>query len=58
MTKTHSIYLKIKAVLKANRPGVTASEVAEEIRLSIDAESPFGGGPTGIALRQFQPVCR
>jgi PAS domain S-box-containing protein len=27
----------------------------ENIRLSIDAESPFGGGPTGIALRQRQP---
>jgi len=31
MRKNHSIDLKIKAVLKASRPGITASEVAEEI---------------------------
>jgi transposase len=31
MRKNHSIDLKIKAVLKASKPGITASEVAEEI---------------------------
>jgi len=31
MGKKHSIDLKIKAVLKASKPGVTASEVAQEI---------------------------
>ena len=31
MKKNHSIDLKIRAVLKACKPGVTASEVAEEI---------------------------
>lgn len=31
MKKNHSIDLKIKAVLKASKPGVTASEVAQEI---------------------------
>lgn len=31
MRKNHSIDLKIKAVLKASRPGITASEVAKEI---------------------------
>ena len=31
MSKNHSIDLKIKAVLKASKPGITASEVAEEI---------------------------
>lgn len=31
MAKFHSIDLKIKAVLKASRPGVLASEVADEI---------------------------
>lgn len=31
MKKKHSIDLKINAVLKASKPGITASEVAEEI---------------------------
>jgi transposase-like protein len=31
MRKNHSIDLKIKAVLKASKPGVTASEVAQEV---------------------------
>lgn len=31
MKKAHSIDLKIRAVLKASRPGITASEVAQEI---------------------------
>jgi transposase len=31
MRKNHSIDLKIKAVLKASKPGMTASEVADEI---------------------------
>lgn len=31
MRKSHSIDLKIKAVLKASKPGITASEVADEI---------------------------
>lgn len=31
MAKFHSIDLKIKAVLKASKPGVLASEVADEI---------------------------
>jgi transposase len=31
MRKNHSIDLKIKAVLKASKPGITASDVAQEI---------------------------
>ena len=31
MRKNHSVDIKIRAVLKACRPGVTASDVAEEI---------------------------
>lgn len=31
MTQKHSIDIKIKAVLKASRPGVLAADVAEEI---------------------------
>lgn len=31
MRKNHSIDIKIKAVLKASRPGIIAAEVAEEI---------------------------
>ena len=31
MKKNHSIDLKINAVLKASKPGITASEVAQEI---------------------------
>jgi transposase len=31
MRKNHSVDIKIKAVLKASMPGITASEVAEEI---------------------------
>jgi transposase-like protein len=31
MRKNHSVDIKIKAVLKASRAGITASEVAEEL---------------------------
>jgi PAS domain S-box-containing protein len=36
--------------------GYHADEYLQEIEISVDADSPFGHGPTGTAIRENQPV--
>ncbi|MDE2306700.1 MAG: PAS domain S-box protein [Xanthomonadaceae bacterium] len=37
--------------------GDRIGEFLDEIKISFDADSPFGHGPAGIAVRENRPVC-